>query len=356
MKILYVYEKMPGVYQNYLRVLLNNIKGYCAIKTLVYKKSLGSDYFVRSYGTKDLLQRYCFILRFVKSKSLDIKIMKNFDIVHIQHSYLWPKIIHLKNMKITPKIVITLRGGDTYMKPWISNSWREFYNDYGKNIDAFITMSNHQKNYLTRWGVDKNKVHVIPISFGHFSDVKPKYPNEMLKLVSAYRMTWEKNIEGTLQFAKKLKDKNISFIFDIYGDGNDFCELYYLVDRLELSSYVNIMGKVENEELKSKMINYDFFVQLSISEALPTTVLEAQSNGVPCIVSNSDGLKEAVVKNHTGIVGEYNEIEYFANECIRIFNDKELYYSFSESSINYVNLNFSVENETERLIKLYESL
>src|SRR5690606_20483607 len=107
--------------------------------------------------------------------------------------------------------------------------------------------SQNQKEYLTRWGVSEDKIEVIPISFGNKSDAQPKYPNtDKLRLVSAFRMTWEKNIEGTLRFAKTLKEKNIDFSFDIYGNGSDLGQLYYLIDRFDLNNHVFLKGKIEN--------------------------------------------------------------------------------------------------------------
>ena len=283
--------------------------------------------------------------------------MNQFDIVHIQLSYLRSKIIPLLDQKTRPKIVVTLRGGDTYLKPWASENWRNFYKESENNIDAFITMSEHQKNYLKKWGVNERKIHVIPISFGNYSNAQPKYPNQnTLKLVSAFRMTWEKNIEGSMRYAKSLKEKGINFMYDIYGDGNDIGQLYFLIDKFDLGSNVNVKGKVDNYILKEKLIEYDFFVQLSISEALPASILEAQSKGIPCIISNSGGLPEAVIPNESAIVGDYNQTEYFVEESLRIWQNKDLYFSFSDKAIRNVNENFSIEKETERLIKLYHNL
>ena len=357
MKILFVYDKMPGIYQNYLNVFLNYLKTKLSITILTYGEKSGGDIEIESYRLKDKFQRLLYKFKLSEFTSLDIKNMNKFDIIHIQHSYLKDKILPLLDQESKPKIVITLRGSDTYMKPWIIESWRTFYKTYGNKIDAFITMSHHQKNYLLRWGVDEERIHVIPISFGMAIDSKPKYPNgKMLKLVSAFRMTWEKNIEGCLLFAKTLKEKKVAFVYDIYGDGNDLDQLYYLVDKFELNDFVKIKGKVENNKLKANLSGYDFFLQLSLSEALPTTVLEAQSQGLPCIVSNSDGLPESVINNVTAIVGDYNLVDMLAEECLKVWKDKELYFSFSKNAILHANKSFSVEVESDRLMTLYNNL
>lgn len=345
---------MPGLYQKYLLNLLVLIKKQLNVKVLTYENNALADYGVKRYGLLDYLQYSLFRLKISPYKSIDIKYMYNYDIIHLQHSFLWRKLQPLTKFKKHPKIIITLRGGDTYIKPWTSNSWKNFYKSSG-HVSAFITMSEHQKKYLTQWGVAEEKIHVIPISFGEHSNAKPKYPNQdKLKLVSAFRMTWEKNIEGTVRFAKLLIEKGVDFEYDIYGDGTDLGQLYYLIDKYNLHNYINVKGKVDNNVLKQELAGYDFFVQLSVSEAFPTSVLEAQSFGLPCIVSNSGGLPEAVINNKTAIVCDYTAIEEMVNKCLNVWKNKEEYYQYSKNAIEFVNSNFTLEYEITKLTKLYK--
>lgn len=356
MKILYIYDKMPNDYQKYLKNFLRFIQQYLSVKTLVYTNDQEANYSIKSYGFAYYLQFILHKVKLSKFKTNDNKYMANFDIIHLQYSFLRRKLENLKHLANRPKIIITLRGGDTFVKPWLDNSWKEFYSN-ANYIDAFITMSHVQKKYLTRWGVPENKIHVIPISFGNVSVAQPKFPNkDSLKLVAAFRMTWEKNIEGTVYFAKLLKDQNIKFEFDIFGDGRDLGQLYYLIDRYELHGFINVKGQIDNDDLKQKLVSYDFFVQLSLSDALPTSVLEAQSVGVPCVVSNAGGLPEAVIKDVTGIVGDYSCVNELVKQTINIWKDKEKYFTFSEKAILHVNENFSIEKEFERLNALYKKV
>ena len=357
MKILYVYNKNPGVYQNYLLDLLALAKQKIGVKPLFYKPSPSSSYSTWIYGLKNRLHRLCYKLKLTKSNSLDLKRMQEFDIVHLQHSFLWKKLLPLTELIKKPKIVITLRGGDTYLKPWSYITLAQFYEHSEGTIDAFVVMSKDQKKYLIHWGVPESKIHVIPISFGSTSLAKPKYPNQnVLKLVSAFRMTWEKNITGHLLFAKRIKDKGINFTYDIYGGGRDIDQLYFLVDKFDLKDVITIKGEVENSQLKTILPSYDMFIQLSITESLGMSVIEAQSEGLPSVISDSGGLVEAVMKNKTAIVSHFTEIDDLTQSCVNLWQDKELYYSYSKRAIEYVNSNFTTDIELRRLEKLYASL
>ena len=348
---------MPGVYQHYLNVLLQKAREVMSIKTLNYDASDFSDYSIIRYGWRDRFQHLLFKLHLSTAPSLDLKIMQEFDIVHIQHSFLWKRLIPLLELKKRPKIVITLRGGDTYLKPWTFIRMAEYFEGKSHLIDAFVVMSQHQKDYLMRWGVSEHKIQVIPISFGGHSAVEPKRPTEnKLKLISAFRMTWEKNIQGHIQFANILKKKNIAFEYDIYGEGKDLDQLYYLVDRYNLQSFVNIKGKISNEALQNVFVNYDFCVQLSISESLGMSVIEAQSKGVPCIVSDAGGLPEVVLEGETGLIGKLDELATLVDSCIELWSDAEKYASYSKKALHHVNSRYTLAHELMRLEKLYVSI
>jgi glycosyltransferase involved in cell wall biosynthesis len=316
---------MPKVYQTYMVELLKNIKSQLNVTSFAYEKGTNADIQFKSYSFIDLVQRFLHKIKLSKIKSNDLKTFNKFDIIHIQHSYLFNKLKFLPKTSST-KTVITIRGADTYLKPWISKQWRDFFKDDHSKIAAFITVSNHQREYLLKWGVPREKTYVIPISFGDKSLFKPKSPNErVLKLVSAFRMTWEKNITDCLKLAKILKRRNIDFTYDIYGDGNDLGQVFYLVEKYNLIENISIHGKISNEEFKSRLVDYDFFLQLSISESLGATVIEAQSRGIPCLISSTDGLPETIVHNKTGYILKNDDLDEFCNTCISLWKNKEKY-------------------------------
>jgi len=280
-------------------------------------------------------------------------------ILHLQHSYLVPKITKLLDVPASerPKVIVTLRGGDTYIKPWISKKWRAFYDDYGAKIDAIITMSEHQKQYLKKWGVPMEKVHVIPISFGHRFEVSPRKVNQKeLKMIAVFRMTWEKNVDGNLRVIRELKRRKIPVTLDLYGDGPSGGQVHYLMEKYDIADCINFQGKIDNTELKKRLQHSDFLIQLSLSEAFPTTVLEAQSFGLPCIVSDSGGLPESIVQGKSGYHVESDDIQGAADHIESLWKDPTKYAAFSEAAIEFSQSNFSIENEVQRLDKLYQSL
>src|SRR5690606_2125199 len=133
-----------------------------------------------------------------------------------------------------------------YVKPWIDKKWSSFYKNNGKYVDAFVVMSAHQKNYLhAHWGIDLEKIHIIPISLANnFIGTSKSITGETIKVASAFRMCWEKNIGGNLRVIKHLKDLGYSVQYDLFGDGPDAGQVYYLIEKYGLRDCVIYHGRV----------------------------------------------------------------------------------------------------------------
>ncbi len=365
-KIAQVFDGYSEFYQPYIPPVIEKLRGkqdfYLEIFAFKKEKHPNVTYIPSYYKRK--FKEKIFNIRRSGSKKLNyaeiVFLQNKFDIVHLQHSYLFPKVMGLLSMplKKRPKVIITLRGGDTYVKPWIQDKWKSFYKDTAKYVDAFVTMSNHQKNYLhEKWDVSLDKIHKIPISFGEKFKVAPKNVDpETIRIVSVFRMCWEKNIDGNLRLVECLVNKGLPVQYHIYGEGPDAGQVWYLIDKYGLKNHVTYHGRLENKELKKQLSTSDFLLQLSHSEAFPTTVIEAQSLGIPAIVSNSGGLPESIVPTKSGYCIDTFEIQKGADHIEHLWRNPETYFEFSSEAIENAQQNFSVENEVARLKDLYMSL
>lgn len=366
MKVFQVFESYPLFYQPYIPPVLESLQKQdnLHVKIFAFKGDRNKNHsaiILPDYKNRVVITK---ILRLnPKFRNLDFfeiqTLKEKADIIHLQHSFLFPKVLRLLKLPASkrPKIVITLRGGDTYVKPWISERWQRFYKDYGAKVDAFIVMSEDQKKYLSRWGVPMDNIYVIPISFGHRFSIQAKSSNrEKMKLVSVFRMCWEKNITDNLRFVKTLKQNNIPVTYDIFGDGPDFGQLFYLRDKYDLNHEVNIFGKVPSNQLKENLKSYDFSLQLSLSESLGMSVIEAQSVGVPAIVSANGGLPEIILNDKNGFVVDGDCFKDSINNVISVWKDAEKYKEMSHNSIELSHQRYSIENEVSELTALYNQI
>jgi len=362
-KLIQLFETYGEVYQPYISPVIQELKAGTQLHVAVVAFNAHDtvDFFIPSYKKRLFKEKWYALTHNSRLNYLEILCLEQqAAIIHVQQSYLFSKIINLLELPRSqrPQVVVTLRGGDTYVKPWHSVKWQDFYKNYGHVVAAFVVMSMHQKNYLhDKWGVSLDRIHVIPISFGQAFDASIKQADRtVIRVVSAFRMCWEKNIDGNLRTIKLLKARGIPVQYDLYGDGADSGQVYYLIDKYGLHDCVTYHGRLPNSDLKTRLEGYDFFLQLSHSESLGMSVIEAQSLGLPAIVSNSDGLPEVVVHNQTGFCVAPHDSEAAATYLLKLWQNPDLYMQFSQEAIAFSHQHFSVETEVDALHRLYKSL
>ena len=357
MKLLLMYFEYPTDYQGYLMKVMEKLNKQMGAKTLTIKKHQLADFSIKIDGFQDLFQKALVKLGLSKHRDLPMKYAANFDIVHIQHSFLFPRAFRFPEGK-KPKIALTLRGKDTYLKPWHSKKWANFFLEDNSVIDKFVVVSNHQKKYLhTNWKIANERIEVIPISVV-LPDVFPqkKLVKIEIKIMSAIRLIWEKNIKGCLIVISELKRKGYKVKYTICGDGPLIDQLYFFINKFDLKEEVSILGKVNEDEYIKILKENNFYLQLSDSEALSASSLEAQYAGLPAILSSSGGLPETVIHEKSGYVIEDGEYIIAANKIIELFQNEELYDSFSSAAKENVKSKFLLKHELERLQQLYERM
>lgn len=363
LKIAWLLDDFPNPYQEYIKNLLQNlrIRHGIAITVIAYKlnrKNLTAEHSLVEVKVNPYLDE---ILRRLKATRLNRveRILAKYDIVHVQHSYLYPNIARLARMSKRPKLVITLRGADSYVKPWVSFKWRTYHKEISAAFAAIQVMSENQKVYLQKWGHKTERMHVIPISVGTISTIPNRRSiSAPLKMYSVFRMVWEKNIELNLRVVKEFKKRGIDVVYDIYGDGIDMGQLYYLVNQFEMQDYVRIRGRVDASILAGEISNKHLLLQLSSSEALPASVIEALSMGIPCIVSSVGGLGEIIKTDFNGYLLDFNEhdfndVVFFVSKLVTVDG---FYEQLSAAAYNNYMERFAPNVESQRVIDMYNSI
>lgn len=98
------------------------------------------------------------------------------------------------------------------------------------------------------------------------------------------RFSHEKNHSFLLLILKKLLERDKNYRLLCVGDGDLFEQKLQLAVDMGVSNAVIFAGqRTDTPELLSAM---DIFLFPSIHEALPITLIEAQANGLPCVISD----------------------------------------------------------------------
>ena len=131
------------------------------------------------------------------------------------------------------------------------------------------------------------KGEVIPNILG-----KKEKINKILHLVSFTRLSQEKGYNRICYFAKLLKDNNIKFDWKIFSDIKG--------KNLEKLNYQEIIFMEPTLDVYDYIVDADYLVQLSDSEAFCYSVHEALQYGTPVIVTDIDVFKDVVINRYNG--------------------------------------------------------
>src|SRR5690606_36370820 len=121
-----------------------------------------------------------------------------------------------------------------------------------------------------------------------------------------------------------LKQKGLKFHYIIGGSGPDENMIRFQVNRLGISSYMTLLGELKKREVYELLQKADIYLQTSVTEAMPNTIIEASYFSLPLVSSRIGGIPEVVEDGVTGFLSEACNPEGYANSLEKLILDKDL--------------------------------
>lgn len=169
---------------------------------------------------------------------------------------------------------------------------------------------------------------------------KCKKNSDRLVVASCSAVIPRKRLDLIVNTIKYLSDFSEIPIHWIHiGGGNQMREVTDLCrEQLRDISY-ELIGNVQGSEIYEiyEKNNVDFFINMSDSEGIPVSVIEALSMGIPIIIRNVGGNLDAVTNGQNGIV--INEevtnstCKLVARKILDLYSNDSLYNQHSENAI-----------------------
>ena len=186
------------------------------------------------------------------------------------------------------------------------------------------------------------------------NEKKIKYmEGDRFRLLYVGRLVSDKGVNDVLLLLEKLinsgKDIDLTLIGDIYPSNpsslsvkevDKFREKYK--DRIEFKSYCF--------DIESQYPHYHLLLLPSKREGFPVCVMEANASGLPSIVYNVPGCKDAVKNGVNGTVVPFGEVDMMAR-AVCSYIDHKYYKDISISSRKYAEANFDVNFKSRFFIK-----
>lgn len=156
-----------------------------------------------------------------------------------------------------------------------------------------------------------------------------------------------KGYDLLIDAAKILKTEGFGFKLEILGKGHQESELKAKVQKLDLKNEIQFLGYLPNPY--SYINRADVFVMTSISEGLPSALIEAMIIGKPVLTTDTSGCREVIEYGKYGMMSDRTP-EAFAKKMKAFIDNPDLINKYAELARQKAK-DFSKQNI---LLKIFE--
>lgn len=153
-------------------------------------------------------------------------------------------------------------------------------------------------------------------------DIKEKrrsigVPEDAFVIVSAGELNKNKNTEVVVKALKGLEEAH----YVACGVGPEKEKLEQLASKLGVSNRFHLMGY--RTDMPEIMACSDVFTMMSFREGMPRAVLEAMDLGLPCVGSDTRGIRD-LIDSYGGFICKPTDVEGFTNAFKELMSNPEL--------------------------------
>lgn len=251
----------------------------------------------------------------------------NYDLIHIFFGLPTGLICWLNGTKSIPYIV-SMRGSDV---PGKSNQFQMEHfiltrplKSIWRKAESLIACSEGLKKRALAFCPNIN-VSVIAngVDIELYKPAENQGFSEKLKLITVGRLTGTKRLDILIAMTELLRKQGIDASLTIAGTGKLETQLKELVSGRNLNSFINLTGRVSEQAMPELYRKHNLFVSATAAEGMSNAMLEAMASGLPIITTRCEGLDELIKGN--GIILEQPDIALFAEEVIKLHNNKSSY-------------------------------
>jgi glycosyltransferase involved in cell wall biosynthesis len=287
-----------------------------------------------------------------------LKIVKEFS-PHIIHSHrykenllawLVTRVVRKVRLVATQHGMPETAGKKHMCKDSLKNLLSFYLLSFG--FQRTVAVSKEMRSLLGIYGFSEKKLEVIHNGILLSSKVV-KRKSKSLRIGSAGRLFPVKGYDFFVEVAAKVVTMNEEVQFLLAGDGPEHQMLENAINRYGLQDRFTLLGFVD--DMKGFYQSLDMYVNTSLHEGIPMTVLEAMGHGLPVVVPYVGGFSEIVVDGECGYLIAERDIDLFAQKILDLVDLKQRE-KMGKSARKRVEQLFSRKAMAEKYYQLYTKL
>lgn len=191
---------------------------------------------------------------------------------------------------------------------------------------AFRSVCSQELETLARKADPGSQFLTIPngVETDRFMPIE-RQKNPKVKILFIGRLIPRKGFHRVVRALPEVrKNTHVPFEVEVVGTGAHRSELDTLAEELQVSDVIRYVGMVPYDQLEKSYQYADIFVLTSLSEGMPSVILEAMGCGLPIIASDVGGNNEIVHEGENGYLIPGDDVDLLAQRILALVNDTEL--------------------------------
>ena len=288
-----------------------------------------------------------------------VLIRKSPDIIH-SHGYKSNIIAFLSSKKISGVRLISTQHG---MPESIgSNNNNKYLLAHKVNFlllsryfYKIVTVSTDMQDiFINKYGFPRDIITMIHNGTEIPADTSLNMHNGIFRIGSIGRITPIKDYSLMVEIAKEIYRETNKIRFELAGEGPELEKVRDLVGLYGLEKIFFLRGFVNDRVDFYK--NLDIYLNTSLHEGIPMSILEAMSYGIPIIAPNVGGLKEILEDGVQGFLVEGRDPKVFSRKCLDLYENVILKNSMKCSARDKIEKHFSNERMAAEYSDLYKNV
>lgn len=227
-----------------------------------------------------------------------------------------------------------------------------------KKYRRVVAVSEEVKRRLLKAGVKKERIAIIRngIDVHQFDDAISQRESVSCRKEMVVglvgRLSHEKGIDIFIRAAALVLADHPDAKFVVVGDGPDRAELVALIDALDLTSSVSLVGRCE--DMPSAYRSFDLMVSSSRNEGLPIAILEGMACGLPIVATAVGEVPGLIREGQTGLLVLPGNPGALAAAITKLLDDRKLPSRFGLAARRLIELEFSSDRMMGDYLRVYE--
>lgn len=171
------------------------------------------------------------------------------------------------------------------------------------HLNGIYPISENGKQYLEKKFNSNIKIHLYRLgTFDKGLSPEPDYTNDIIRIISCSWVSPVKRLDRIIDSLKLIQDRRIEWIH--IGDGELLDSIKKQTSILTSNIKVKFLGAMTQDEIYQfyKEIPINYFINVSESEGIPVSIMEAMSMGIPVLATDVGGTSEIVKDGLNGVL------------------------------------------------------